>query len=68
MHRVLRYTSPEVILHIESAGTDIIINNSSPALSIIDCETCSLSKAIEIMSRRTEVEDQENSILFDYTT
>ena len=68
MHQVLGYTSPKVIQHIEAAGTDITIDNSSPALSTIECETCSLSKAIEIVSRRTEVEDQENSVLFDYTT
>ena len=68
MHRVLGHASPKVIQHIEAAGTDITIDNSSPAPSTIECETCSLSKATEIVSRRTEVEDQENGVLFDCTT
>ena len=68
MHRVLGHASPEVISHVEAAGTDITIDNSTPAPSTINCETCSLSKATEIVSRRSEVEEPENGIPFDRTT
>jgi Reverse transcriptase (RNA-dependent DNA polymerase)/Pol polyprotein, beta-barrel domain len=66
MHRVLGHASPEVIEHV--SGDDITIVNTTPSPSTIDCETCSLSKATEIVSRRTEVEDSENGIPFDRTT
>jgi hypothetical protein len=68
MHRVLGHASPEVISHVETAGNDITIDNSSPTPPTIDCETYSLSKATEIVSRRTEVEEPENGIPFDRTT
>jgi len=68
MHRVLGHASPEVISHVEDAMADITIDNSSPAPSTIECETCSLSKATEIVSRRTEVDEPENGIPFDRTT
>ena len=68
MHRVLGHASPEVISHVGTARSDITIDNSSPAPSTIDCETCSLSKATEIVSRRSEVDEPENGIPFDRTT
>ena len=68
MHRVLGHASPEVISHVGAAGNDITIDDSSPAPPTIDCETCSLSKATEIVSRRTEVEEPENGVPFDRTT
>ena len=66
MHRVLGHASPEVISHV--SGDDITIDNSTPSPSTIECETCSLSKATEVVSRRTEVEEPENGIPFDRTT
>ena len=57
-----------MIAYVATARNDITIDNSSPALSTIDCETSSLSKAIEVVSRRTELEELENSVLFDRTT
>jgi hypothetical protein len=68
MHRVLGHASPEVISNVASAGNDIIVDNSSPTPTTIECETCSLSKAIEIVSRRVEVEELENNVPFDHTT
>ena len=66
LHRVLGHASPEVIAHV--VADDITIDRSSPTPSTIECETCSTSKATEIVSRRSEVEDQENGIPFDRTT
>jgi len=68
LHQVLGHASPEVISHVATAGNDITIDKSGPTLSTIECETCSVSKATEIVSRRTEVEDSENGVPFDRTT
>jgi hypothetical protein len=68
MHRVLGHASPEVISHVASAGNDITVDDSSPTPTTIECETCSLSKATEIVSRRVEVEEPENNVPFDRTT
>ena len=68
MHRVLGHASPDVISHVEDATVDVTIDIASPAPSTIDCETCSVSKATEIISRRTEVDEPENGIPFDRTT
>jgi hypothetical protein len=68
MHQVLGHASPEVISHIALAGMDLTIDNSSPTPTTIECETCSLSKAIEIVSHRVEVEELENNVPFDRTT
>jgi hypothetical protein len=57
LHRVLGHASLEVIAHVIKAADDITIDRSSPTPSTIECETCSTSKATEIVSRRTEVED-----------
>jgi hypothetical protein len=68
MHRVLRHASPEVISHVADATVDITIDIASLAPSTINCETCSVSKATEVISRRTEVDEPENGIPFDRTT
>jgi hypothetical protein len=68
MHQVLRHVSPKVISHIALAGNDITIDDSSPTPTTIECETCSLSKAIEIVSHRVEVEEPKNNVPFDRTT
>jgi hypothetical protein len=66
LHQVLRHASPEVIAHV--VADDITIDKSSPTPSTIECETCSTSKATEIMSQQSEVEDQENGVPFDRMT
>jgi hypothetical protein len=58
MYVILAYVSPEVILYIKDVVDDITINSSNPYLIIIQCPTCSISKATEIILRRTEVEDE----------
>jgi hypothetical protein len=68
MHQVLRHASLDVISHVEDAMVDITIDIASPTLSTIDCETCSVSKATEVISRRTKVDKPKNGIPFDRTT
>jgi hypothetical protein len=65
MHRVLGHASPEVIKHVSEAAEGIVIDRSIPCPSTIECESCSLSKATEIVPRRTEVEDKANGEPFD---
>jgi hypothetical protein len=55
-----------VIAHV--TGDDITIDRSSSTPTTIECETCSVSKATEIVSQRTEVEDLENNEPFDWIT
>ena len=50
MHRVLGHASPEVISHVESAGADLKVDNSDPPPQSINCETCSTTKATQIIS------------------
>jgi len=66
LYRVLGHASLEVIAHV--AANDITIDRSISTPSTIDCETCSISKATEIVSRRSEVEESENGVPFDRTT
>lgn len=66
MHQILKRASPKVIKHVNK--DDITINNTDPAPSTIECESCSLLKATEIVSRRTEVDKLENGVLFNCTT
>jgi hypothetical protein len=68
MHQVLRHASLDVISHIEDAALDITIDIASPTPSTIDCKTCSVSKATEVISRRTKVDKPENGTPFDRTT
>ena len=64
MHVILAHASPEVISHVKHAVDDITINSSNPCPTTIQCSTCSISKATEIVSRRTEIEDEATG-LFD---
>jgi hypothetical protein len=57
-----------VILYVEDATVDVTIDIASPTLSTINCKTCSVLKAIEVISRRTKVDKPKNGILFDRTT
>ena len=59
LHMILGHASPEVIKHVK--GDDITIDHTIPAPSTIKCETYSLSKAIELISRRTNVEFRANN-------
>jgi hypothetical protein len=68
MHRVLGHASPEVISHVESASTDLKVDNSDPPPQSINRETCSTTKAIQIISRRSEVEQPENGTPFNRST
>ena len=56
LHRVLAHTGPEAIDHVIANTDDITINDSIPCPTTIQCEPCSLSKATEIVSRRTDLE------------
>src|SRR5438045_4418200 len=62
LHHVLGHPSPEVIKHVEKAVADNTVNHSDPAPSTINCETCSVSKATQVISQQTEVNKLENSI------
>jgi hypothetical protein len=55
MYCALGHTSPEAIVHVESAGSDIEIVKTDLVPAIIDCEACSLSTATEIISRSSDV-------------
>jgi hypothetical protein len=63
MHKILGHASPEVIEHVE--GHDITMNNTVQSPNTISCESCSLAKATEVVSRRTGVEEPENGTPFD---
>ena len=68
LHHILGHPSPDVIKHIEKAVADVTVDHSEPAPSTINCETCSVSKATQVISRRTEVDEPENGIPFDRMT
>jgi hypothetical protein len=65
LHQVLRYASPEVIKHVVDVIEGIIVDPSVPCPSTIQCEAYSLSKATEIISQRSNVEDKANGKPFD---
>jgi hypothetical protein len=51
IHRILRHASLEVIAHLPAAVADnITIDTTTSVSTTIDCQTCSLSKATEIVS------------------
>jgi hypothetical protein len=68
MHRVLGHASLDVISRVKDATGDVTIDIASPTLSTINCETYSVLKAIEVISRRTKVDKPENKIPFNRTT
>ena len=65
MHRNLAHASPEVIAHVQKASRDTVVDGTIPAPNTIQCETCSVSKATEQISRSTETEDITNGLPFD---
>jgi hypothetical protein len=65
MYRNLAHVSPEVIAHVQKASRDTVVDGTIPALNTIQCETCSVSKATEQISRSTETEDLTNGLPFD---
>ena len=66
MHQVLGHASPEVIKHV--SGDDVTIDHSIPCPKTLDCQTCALSKATRIVSRRAEVEFHASNTPFDRST
>jgi hypothetical protein len=65
MYRNLAHASPEVIAHVQKASRDTVVDGTIPAPNTIQCETYSVSKATEQISRSTETEDLTNGLLFD---
>jgi hypothetical protein len=57
LHQVLGHASPKVIAHVAVDDITIVRLSPSSTPSTIECETCSTSKATELVSRRLEVED-----------
>jgi hypothetical protein len=56
LHIVLGHAGTKAISKVEAAGADITVDPSVPCPTTIQCETCSISKATQIVSRRTERE------------
>jgi hypothetical protein len=56
LHILLGHAGTKAISKVEAAGADITVNLSVPCPTTIQCETCSISKATQIVSRRTERE------------
>ena len=54
---MLAYPSLEVISHLESAIKDVKIDTSTPSPTTIQYETCGVSKATELISRKTNNEE-----------
>jgi hypothetical protein len=65
IHKKLAHASPKVIAHVQKASRDTVVDGTIPALNTIQCETCSVSKATEQISRSTETEDLTNRLPFD---
>lgn len=65
LHRVLAHAGPEAIDHVVANADDITIDDSIPCPTTIQCEPCSLSKATEIVSRRTDREFVTNGKPYD---
>jgi hypothetical protein len=66
LHQALGHPGPKIIDKIPGAVQGLRIKpDSAPAPSTIDCDTCSRTKATEIVSRRTTVEDPTNGKPFD---
>jgi hypothetical protein len=66
MHLILGHAGTEVIGHV--SADDITIDHSVPCPTTIDCQTCSLSKATKLISRRLEVEVESDGSPFFYIT
>ena len=54
-HTILGHLGPEAIAHLKSVAEGAIVTGKAP--SIIECETCSLSKAHKLVLKRIEKED-----------
>ncbi len=66
IYRILVYASLEAIGYVQKASRDITIDIKVLVLTTIQCETYSLSKVKEQISRRSKVEDIENGKPFYY--
>ena len=67
LHRVLGHPSPKVVEYIENAVADVTIDHTDPTLLTIKCKLYSVSKATQVILRRTKVDEPENGIPFDRT-
>ena len=54
---MLAHPNPEVIKHVEAASANIIVDPSQPCPNTINCETCSVCKATEVISRKPRPDD-----------
>ena len=57
VYKILAYPNPEVIEYVQEVITDIIIDNLSLSTST-NCVTCAKSKAIYIVSRKTDSKEE----------
>lgn len=66
-HQIFGHAAREAIHHLENTVADIVVDKTTPAPKTIQCETCSLAKAKEIVSRRygTEAIQDPNKTMFD---
>lgn len=58
-HQRLGHPSPEVMNHINESTTGAIISSPNQSPNTIECETCALSKAHHIISRRPRIRSTE---------
>ncbi len=65
MYKNLAYVSLEVIVHVQKASRDTVVDDTIQVPNTIQCETYSVSKAIEQISCSIETEDLINGLLFD---
>jgi hypothetical protein len=68
MHLILGHASPEVVEKVTNSATDVEIDQSEPCPSTRECESCAISKATQMISRKSVVEEPENGVPFDRTT
>src|SRR5437764_411781 len=57
------HAGKQAIEHLEEAVTGAKVTNLNTAPKVIDCEDCSLGKAHEIISRRSDTENPANESL-----
>ncbi len=61
-HEMLSHSEPEIIANLELKVTEVKVINL-PALIIEKCETCALTKAHQMMSRRTGQKESTDFLL-----
>src|SRR2546430_10095078 len=56
-HKIMGHAGQPAIEHLEEAVTGAKVTNLNTTSKVIDCEDCSLAKAHEIISRRSDTEN-----------